>query len=73
MGDGTLACDRENIAMQRDSSKLQVSDDHTDRATTALTLKKPAYTVSLPYIPGKVYLFDSAHYFAAILNIMKYP
>jgi hypothetical protein len=42
MGDGTLACDRENIAMQRDSSKLQVSDDHTDRATTALTLKKPA-------------------------------
>ena len=31
MGDGTLACDRENIAMQRDSSKLQVSERRSHR------------------------------------------
>jgi hypothetical protein len=57
--------------MQRDSSKLQVSDDLCC-TITALTLKRLAYTVFLPYIPGKVYHFEGAYCLAAIFDIMNY-
>jgi hypothetical protein len=57
--------------MHRDSSKLQVSDDLYRTAITALTLKRLAWTVSLPYIPGKVYHFEGAYCLAATFDIMN--
>jgi hypothetical protein len=61
----TLACDCENITMQSDASKLQVSGDHT------VLLRRLASTVCLPYIPGRVYLSGGAYDLAAILHIER--
>jgi hypothetical protein len=55
----TLVCDREDITMQSDLSKLQGSGDHT------VLLRRLAPTVSLPYIPGRVYLSGGAYDLAA--------